>query len=201
MQRRRLEPTILYCSGMCGMQKIRRNSHYYTAGPKSKANHWCLNCYSLMDDKQTILLDDGIEIHKKDLIKRKNDSTPEEAWVQCDKCDSWVHQICALFNGRKNNSVSSYTCPKCYMKKLDAGEILQPKVGMKTAEDLPHCKMSLALESGLQRHLTLEYEKQALKLGVSYNQVEKVDGLTVRVISNIQKAHSVRDEVSFIVVS
>lgn len=193
-QRRLFEPTSLYCSGACGMQKIRRNSYYYTAGPKSNTNHWCVNCYSLLKDDEPLMLDDGAEVHKSDLQKLKNDSMPEEAWVKCDNCDSWVHQICALFNGRKNKSSASYSCPKCHLAKLDLGEVRQPDEPMKTAKDLPHCKMSLAIEKGLERHLRKEYESRAQGQGVSVKHVEKVEGLIVRVISNIQKTHVVRDE-------
>ena len=180
------------------MQKIRRNSYYYAVGPKSSTNHWCVNCYSLLKDDEPIMLDDGAEVNKADLQKLKNDSMPEDAWVKCDNCDSWVHQICALFNGRKNKSSASYSCPKCHLAKLALCEVRQPDEPMKTAKDLPHCKMSLAIEKGLERHLRKEYESRAQGQGVSIKHVEKVEGLIVRVISNIQKTHVVRDEVRFL---
>lgn len=177
------------------MQKIRRNSYYYTAGPKSNSNQWCVNCYGLLKEDEPILLDDGAELRKRDLQKLKNDSNPEEAWVQCDTCDSWVHQICALFNGRKNKSSASYLCPKCHLKNLKTGDAKLPDEPMKAAKDLPHCKMSLAIEKGLQNHLNVAYEQRTQELGVSMQKVEKADGLTVRVISNMEKKHVVRDEV------
>lgn len=195
-QRRLFEPTVLYCNGVCGMQKIRRNSYYYTAGSKSNASQWCLNCYGLLKDDETIMLDDGTEVRKKDLHKLKNDSMPEEAWVQCDTCDSWVHQICALFNGRKNKSAASYSCPKCDLAKLSVpGSRLAAKP-LKVAADLPHCKMSLAIEKGLENHLEKAYMQRAVDTDVPLEKVEKVEGITVRVISNMEKTHVVRDEVS-----
>ena len=197
-QRRLFEPTSLYCNGSCGMQKIRRNSYYHTAGPKSNANQWCVNCYGMLKDDELIVLDDGSEVRKMDLQKLKNDSMPEEAWVQCDSCDSWVHQICALFNGRKNKSAVSYSCPKCHLGKLNSGEAKQPDEPMKTAKDLPHCKMSAAIEKGLEGHLIKAYEQRANEIGVSMQDVEKAEGLTVRVISNMEKTHVVRDEVRFL---
>mmetsp|Transcript_24957 Transcript_24957/g.41383 ORF Transcript_24957/g.41383 Transcript_24957/m.41383 type:complete len:892 (+) Transcript_24957:3467-6142(+) len=193
-QRRLFEPTALYCNGACGMQKIRRNSYYYTAGPKSNSNQWCVNCYGLLKEDEPILLDDGAELRKHELQKLKNDANPEEAWVQCDTCDSWVHQICALFNGRKNKSSASYLCPKCHLKKLGVGEVKLPDQPMKAAKDLPHCKMSMAIEKGLQKRLNTAYEQRTQELGVSMQLVEKADGLTVRVISNMEKKHIVRDE-------
>jgi len=193
-QRRLFEPTVLHCNGTCGMQKIRRNSYYYTAGSKSNSNHWCVNCHGLLKDEETIMLDDGTEVWKKDLQKVKNDSMPEEAWVQCDKCDSWVHQICALFNGRKNKSASSFSCPKCDLAKLSAPGLKLASKPLKAAKDLPHCKMSLAIEKGLEKHLGKAYMLRAKNKGLTLQKVEKVEGVTVRVVSNMEKKHVVRDE-------
>lgn len=193
-QRRLFEPTVLYCSGACGMQKIRRNATYYT--DQAKLNNWCVPCFSLIKDEDPIVLDDGKEIRKEDLQKFKNDALPEEAWVQCDCCHSWVHQICALFNGRKNKMAATYTCPKCHIKKVADGEGDKPEQIMKCAGDLPHSKMSVAIEEGLRNALTAAYEERALETGVSVDDVEKAEGLTVRVVSNMETKHVVREEVS-----
>lgn len=45
----------------------------------------------------------------------------EEGWVFCDACDSWVHQICGLFNKGRNNKDDHYNCPDCLLKGLDLG--------------------------------------------------------------------------------
>lgn len=54
-------------------------------------------------------------MRKADLQKKKNDDEIEEGWVQCDACESWVHQICGLFNKGKNDQNVHYLCPKCLM--------------------------------------------------------------------------------------
>jgi hypothetical protein len=54
-------------------------------------------------------------VRKADLQKKKNDDEIEEGWVQCDACESWVHQICGLFNKGKNDQNVHYLCPKCLM--------------------------------------------------------------------------------------
>ena len=196
MQRRHFEPSMLCCRGICGMQRIGRNSCYYAAGKKSSGNIWCVNCYTHLEDDMPLVLEDGTEVRKCDLQKFKNDSMPEEAWVQCDSCESWIHQICALFNGRKVNTCS---CPKCHLAKLNLGEVDDVEVPMKTAKDIPHCEMSEAIEKGLQNHLLEEYEARAKTLGVSTDQVEKVEELHVRVISNVEKTHVVREQVRCLV--
>lgn len=191
-QRRLFEPSVLYCNGACGMQKIRRNAHFYT--DRTKSNHWCTNCFLLLKHDEPIILDDGSEIKKCDLQKLKNDATPEEAWVQCDKCDSWVHQICALFNGRKNKSKASYLCPTCHLELVVKGEVKKPDDPMKAAQDLPHSKMSKAIENGLHVALQQAYAQVAIASGIPIDQVKKAEGLSVRVISNIDKKHVVREE-------
>jgi E1A/CREB-binding protein len=162
------------------MQRIKRGATYYT--DRTKANHWCDTCYGLIEPEDPIILDDGSEIQKKDLQEFKNDALPEEAWVHCDGCQSWVHRICALFNGRTNKSNAKYTCPHCYLRKGD--EIGFPIAGKKFdkgANDLPSSKMSAVIESGLQEAIGKAYELRSKELGVSLEEVEKTDGLTVRV--------------------
>lgn len=181
------------------MQKIRRNAHFYT--DRTKSNHWCTNCFLLLKHDEPIILDDGSEIKKCDLQKLKNDATPEEAWVQCDKCDSWVHQICALFNGRKNKSKASYLCPTCHLELVVKGEVKKPDDLMKAAQDLPHSKMSKAIENGLHVALQQAYAQVAIASGIPIDQVKKAEGLSVRVISNIDKKHVVREEVRIVVSS
>lgn len=191
-QKRRFEPAILYCQGQCGMQRIQRQALYYT--DRTKQNHWCESCYGSLKPEEPIVLDDGSEISKKDLQEFKNDALPEEGWVNCDECQSWVHQICALFNGRTNKSNATYTCPKCFLQKADL-ESTSRDATMKGALDLPQSNMSRAIECGLHSALDGAYGARAKELGVSIEQVEKAEGLRVRVLSNVDKKHFVGDEV------
>lgn len=192
-QRRLFEPTTLYCSGDCGMQRIRRNATYYTDG--TKQNTWCSSCFSDLDENDKIVLEDGNETRKSDLKKLKNDALPEEAWVQCDECNGWVHQICALFNGRRNKNTAAYRCPKCHIKNMPDEEPVDTQSRVKVAKDLPHCKLSEDIENGLNRILGKAYQDRATELGFDVSAVEKAEGLSVRVISNMGKTHVVRDEV------
>jgi hypothetical protein len=193
-QNRKYEPTVLYCRGKCGMQRIKRQESYVT--DRTKQNHWCINCYRLLNPDEPIVLDDGTEILKKDLQELKNDAQPEEGWVNCDECHAWVHQICALFNGRTNKSNAAYTCPNCYLKKIDTGLLTTPVISVKGASDLPQSKLSQAIEKGLVGALQVAYESRAKELAVRIEEVEKAEGLSVRVLSHVEKKHVVGSEVS-----
>jgi E1A/CREB-binding protein len=177
------------------MQKIRRNAVHYT--DRLKQNHWCDRCYTRLKDGERVLLDDGRETKKSLLLKLKNDSNPEESWIQCGKCQSWNHQICALVNGTQS-SKSSFTCPKCHIKSLADSKTkytpAAPSHVTKGATNLPHCKLSRSIEDGLEKVLSEAYEKVAEDRGCTVNQVEKVDGLCVRVLSSLDKKHKVREE-------
>ena len=59
------------------------------------------------------------------LEKRRNDDVVAEPWVQCDSCKHWVHQICGMFNSRKNALLgrdAPYVCPGCRLGDLEEGE-------------------------------------------------------------------------------
>lgn len=175
------------------MQKICRNATYYT--DRFKQNLWCEQCYNNLDgdDEKPVQLDDGRETKKSLLLKMKNDSMPEEAWVQCDDCHDWNHQICALFNGTNSKS-GSYTCPKCYIKDRQKNNTIEPCCVIKDAKDLPHCHLSTSIEDGLLKTLLKAYKKVAEDRGCKLSQVEKAEGLTVRVVSSLEKKHKVREE-------
>jgi hypothetical protein len=55
--------------------------------------------------------------------------------------------------------------------------------------------LSDAIESGLKKVLETAYEGKAKELGVGIGEIEKAKGITVRVISHVDKKYIVRDEV------
>ena len=191
--RRLLEPPVLYCVGMsCGMQKIKRNSTYYTKG--SQQNIWCDKCYSKLKESETIMLDDGTETRKSRLHEARHDSLPEETWVTCDGCQSRVHQMCALTSDRIRKPGTKFFCPKCNLKNRK-GMDLAPAKNTQRAQDLQKCEMSVFVEEGVLKALEKAYDARATSLGVPVSEVEKCDGITIRVLSHIEKKHTIRDEV------
>ena len=180
----------LYCSGTCG-RNIRRNAMYYT--DRMKQNQWCEACYAEKNDDEPLQLDNG-KVTKKSLLQQmKNDKSPEEKWVQCDACQNWVHQVCALFNGTQNYKSASFTCPQCHIKS-EANST--PSTPPKGAADLLQCKMGESIEKGIAQALSKEYERVAKDRDCTVAQVEKAENLYVRVVSNLEKKHKVREGVS-----
>lgn len=189
-QNRYFEPYVRYCQGECKMQQIKRHATCYT--DRAKQNYWCDNCFKILNDDKPTMLDDGTEARKNDLQKCENDARPEEGWVKCDHCKSWVHQICSLFNGRVHK-IARYTCPNCYLSDCDIDRAFSKQI--KVAADLPHCKMSEAIESGLLATLEKAYKDRAEEVGLSIDTVEKAESLSIRVVSNTDKTHVVGEEV------
>lgn len=158
-----------------------------------KQNQWCEACYVDQKDDEPLLLDNGKETKKSLLQQMKNDKSPEEKWVQCDKCNDWVHQVCALFNGTQNYKSASFTCPKCYVKSESSHT---PSIAPKGAADLLQCKLSESIEKGIEQTLSKEYERLAKERDCAVAQVEKAENLCVRVVSSLDKKQKVREGVS-----
>ena len=71
------EPPVYYCSGVCGAQRIRRNS-YFHVDSQNKV-HYCVACYGKLGE--SVQVGDNT-VMKCDLQKKKNDDITEESWVQ-----------------------------------------------------------------------------------------------------------------------
>jgi len=139
------EPPVFYCNGLnCRSKRIRRNSYYYVGG--NNQYHWCQPCYDELKESQTIEFPE-ITLKKSQLDKKKNNEVPEESWVQCDRCERWIHQICALFNTRQNKDQrSEFMCPSCTIVDRKKKNNLEPSSSTPMAEDLPRTRLSEHLE-------------------------------------------------------
>lgn len=189
---RKFIPTVLYCQGKCQTQIIRRKETYYSDPRKLK--QWCKTCYDLMNEHETVFLDEGSETRKGDLQAFVNDELSDELWVRCNQCRSRVHQICSLFNGRSASPMDGHCCPSCY---LAASERLYKGLNAyKGAEQLPHNKLSLALEDGVKRSLAAAYMDKSNEEGIPVEHVKKAEPVTVRVLSDVKTNIAVGEEVS-----
>ncbi|KAL6561465.1 hypothetical protein OROMI_017066 [Orobanche minor] len=184
------EPPPLYCTP-CGA-RIKRNAMYYTFGAGETRHYFCIPCYN--EARGDTIVVDGSAIPKARMEKKKNDEETEEWWVQCDKCEAWQHQICALFNGRRNDGgQAEYTCPNCYIEEVERGErVPLPQSAVLGAKDLPRTILSDHMEQRLFAKLREERLDRARLQGKSYDEVPGAESLVVRVVSSVDKKLEVK---------
>lgn len=184
------DPPPIYCTPCGG--RIKRNAQFYTIGAGETRHCFCIPCYN--DIRGDTVSVDGLSFQKSRLEKRRNDEETEEAWVQCDKCEAWQHQVCALFNGRRNEGgQAEYTCPNCYTSEIERSErIPLPQSAVLGAKDLPRSYLSDHIEQRLFKRLKQEKQERARALGKSYDEVPGAEALVVRVVSSVDKKLEVK---------
>nr|KJB66326.1 hypothetical protein B456_010G135700 [Gossypium raimondii] len=185
------ETAPIYCSP-CGAW-IKRNAMYHTVGAGDPRHYFCNPCHN--ESRGDSIVVDGTIIPKARLEKKKkNDEETEEWWVQCDKCEAWQHQICALFNGRRNDGgQAEYTCPNCYITEVDRGERKPlPQSAVLGAKDLPRTILSDCIEQRLFRRLKQERQERARVQGKCYDEVPGAEALVIRVVSSVDKKLEVK---------
>jgi E1A/CREB-binding protein len=150
------EPPVYYCNGACA-QRIRRNSVFYSTS--NNLYHWCSPCFNALKENSDIRLPE-FTISKPELAKnkKKHIEDSDEGWVQCDGgCERWVHQVCSLFNARRNISDEvSYVCPACIQRKRKECpdlQIITPTTKKMRAFDLPTTNLSQFLEGRIAKRL------------------------------------------------
>jgi E1A/CREB-binding protein len=186
------EPPTLYCDA-CG-QRIKRNQTFYATPKHSEIRG--LYCHPCMTGTPGDFMQlQSFSMRKADMEKKRNDDEQEEAWVQCDNCEGWVHQICGLFNKGRNNEERGYLCPPCLLNGLESGHRSVPAErpqAMLTAKDLPRCNLSDFLENRLQQTILSERIARAKATGRPVEEIKSAEGLCVRVVNNVTKKMEVK---------
>ncbi|KAJ4890074.1 Histone acetyltransferase HAC12 [Raphanus sativus] len=190
VERLTFEPPPLYCTP-CGA-RIKRNALYYTVGAGETRHYFCIPCFN--ESRGDTVLAEGTSIPKAKLEKKRNDEETEEAWVQCDKCEAWQHQICALFNGRRNDGgQAEYTCTRCYITEVEQNERKPlPQSSVLGAKDLPKTILSDHIEQRLFKRLEQERTERAKAKGKKYDEVPTAEALVVRVVLSVDKKLEVK---------
>mmetsp|Transcript_10114 Transcript_10114/g.23330 ORF Transcript_10114/g.23330 Transcript_10114/m.23330 type:complete len:1106 (-) Transcript_10114:153-3470(-) len=188
------EPTSYYCNGAaCNGQRIRRNSYYY-CDTRNKY-HWCHVCFGDLKEGQTLEMADAT-LRKEELVKKKNDETHDEPWVGCDECPRWVHQICALFNCRKNVGDVTYHCPFCVQQSRLKLKQDEGTVKIRGAKEIGHTRASAFIEKRVRAKVAAEQKRLMEEEGVPPEKIEQTGALFVRQLSNLKdKAHQVKPRV------
>ncbi|XP_028769510.1 uncharacterized protein LOC114726968 [Neltuma alba] len=186
-------PVPIYCLS-CG-KLIKRNANFYQRRAEEIDTEQCFCTPCFRNSRGESIQFNGVSIPKKVLDCKKNDYVTEEAWVQCDKCQRWQHQICALFNDKRNSEGKfQYVCPKCCSKEIEEGIRTPLGTAIFGAKDLPRTKLSDHVEQRL--FLCLEHER-AHKAKVEGKNIEEISGaenLTVRVVLSVEKQLKVKKE-------
>jgi E1A/CREB-binding protein len=189
-------PPVLYCSGTCA-RAIKRGSWYYSNN--AGTYFWCPPCFNSLKASEPIHLPD-CTIPKSELEKnrKQHNEVHPESWVECDGgCGRWVHQICSLFNSRRNVQDLPFVCPLCVRDKKIAepnnNNIVMPVMKPMKACDLPRTVLSDFLEKRIQKRLEIAYEEIAAIQNVHLDKVEKCPTLTLRQVSCIDKEQDVRE--------
>jgi len=174
------EPPPIYCSP-CGA-RIKRNAPYYTVGTGDTRHFFCIPCYN--ESRGETIEVEGQTFLKAKLEKKRNDEETEEWWVQCDKCECWQHQICALFNGRRNDGgQAEYTCPNCYVEEVKCGlRKPLPQSAVLGAKDLPRTVLSDHIEDRLFKRLKQEKQDRAAAAGKNIDEVSEIRSFLLRLI-------------------
>ncbi|CAA7027415.1 unnamed protein product [Microthlaspi erraticum] len=185
------EPIPIYCSP-CGV-RIKRNAVHYSAAAGESRHHVCAHCYN--EARENSVSVDGTCIPKTSLEKKKNDEQIGEGWVQCDKCEAWQHQICGLFNSRRNHGeATKYTCPNCYIQEVEEGQRRPlPHSAIPGANSLPVTSLSNHIEQRLFTNLSKERHERARLQGKRYEEVPGAESLAVRVVASVDKVLEVKE--------
>jgi len=193
------EPPVFYCNGInCPSKRIRRNTYYYVGG--SNQFHWCHQCFGDLKEGQCIDIGD-VSLKKTELLKKKNDEVHEESWVQCDKCERWIHQICALFNTRQNKDQrSEFTCPRCMIAERKLAGRYEATSTTPMAKDLPRTKLSEWLENSikdktqvfLNKLATIKAETENISVEAA-KRIINFGPITIRQVTSMDRKLEVRD--------
>lgn len=171
-----------YCAKM-----IRRNQNYYHTKPEeSDTPHcFCTPCYN--NSRGDHITFNEISVPKTLLYRKKNDEVLDEGvsfnhstriqllmenykltldipyffqWVECSKCGKWQHEICALYNKKRDlDSCAEYTCPICLLKEIEEGvHVPLPKTSIFGVKNLPSTMLSNHIEKRLRKRLMQEKE-------------------------------------------
>ncbi|KAL2522940.1 histone acetyltransferase HAC12-like [Forsythia ovata] len=177
-------PSPIYCSS-CGARIKRKLNYYWTEDEMGAGYCFCALCFR--ESRGGNISFRGMSFSKEKLHKDNNDEEVEEPWVQCDKCQLWQHEICALYNAKRDlEGKGKYICPLCRLAEIAAKEHVSTPAAFR-AIDLPRTMLSDHIEERLFRSLKREREERAKLAEKSPIEVPEATDLVVRVVLAVNK--------------
>ncbi|KAL6551663.1 hypothetical protein OROGR_007817 [Orobanche gracilis] len=189
---RTFAPPPMYCTS-CGA-RIKHGSNYYRPPDvETNVKHcFCTLCFK--ESRGGNISFRGLSFSKAKLEKCKDTDEFQEGWVQCNKCEAWQHQICALYNSKQDlEGKIEYICPYCRLIEIEAkGRAFIPQAS--GARDLPRTKLSDHIEQRLLKSLEKERKQRAGFSGKSPEEVPGAEDLIVRVVLAANKELKVKQQ-------
>lgn len=174
-------PLVLVCDGECKERILRNNTYFMLRGKKGK---YCQKCYSKMIN--------GMDKNSRKtlFIRKKNDGTFPESWIQCSRCRERMHCVCSLVHPRQSNC--EFVCPDC----LRQDNTRQTKT-LRSARDLPRTPLSDFLQDRIMNCVRKEMSSRPQKNQLTEETIRDVqDSLFIRCVSNIEGTSPVKSSLA-----
>nr|CAD1839748.1 unnamed protein product [Ananas comosus var. bracteatus] len=182
-----------FCA-LCSKQINPRGLYYENTAKGDYPLSFCSKCFKVPGEVIKTINGDVPKVNLDERRCYAETDTKNEPWLTCVKCNSWVHQICALFNGEINQGLKvEHTCLHCILEELESGgrEPLQPRLVFE-AQNLPTTMLSDHIEQRLFHRLKQDRKNRSDALGKNIEEVPGAEGLTVRVVSSVERKLEVR---------
>ncbi|CAA3002477.1 histone acetyltransferase HAC12-like isoform X2 [Olea europaea subsp. europaea] len=181
----------MYCS-YCGACIKSNMTYYWTADEMDARYCFCTLCFRKSRGGKISFR--GLSFSKTKLQKDKNTAGIEESWVQCDECECWQHQTCALYNPKSDlEGKRKYICPFCRLAEIGVQEHVSIPTAL-GAKDLPRTKLSDHIELRLFKSLDRERKQRAKLSGKSPTEVPGAADLVVRVVLAVSNRLKVKQQ-------
>ncbi|GAU46737.1 hypothetical protein TSUD_285970, partial [Trifolium subterraneum] len=180
----------------CG-KNIRKSKTYFCRKEEEFDAQRCICSGCYRTSKGGHITFNGISISKAHLEKKNNDELIEEAWVECNKCKRWQHQVCALYNNKRDlDRNAEYICPFCHLKEIENEiHVPLPKSAIFGAKDLPKTMLSDHLEKRLFERLMQERADWNNDKGKENpDKVLAEESLSIREVLSVEKQLKVKKQ-------
>ncbi|XP_058773259.1 histone acetyltransferase HAC12-like [Vicia villosa] len=188
-------PVPIFCI-CCGRSIGRRKIYFCRKDEEFDAERcFCSSCYNA--SKGGCIPFNGTFVSKANLEKKTNDEVLEEPWVECNKCKRWQHQVCALYNNRKDLDCDvDYICAVCRLREIEDGvHVPLQKTTVYGAKDLPSTKLSDHLEKRLfKRLMEVKVDGGKVKGSENLDKVLAAESISIREVLSVDKQLKVKKQ-------